>query len=156
MFPHWKKCAVNALWCMYEKKCAFARVWVCVFLSTVLPHIECWPFWDRPLKDVRVLLHPKFRPIWAPLPVTSLTFLNVNKMNPKPQNLNPKSTNHKLISNVRKNGRNSHVRDQETKLAKLAPTAGQSASLFAPLRISLPPSLCASISMILDIVEGQK
>ena len=48
------------------------------------------------------------------------------------------------------------MRDQETKLAKLAPTAGQSASLFAPLRNSLSPSLCASISMILDIVEDSK
>ena len=27
VFPHWK-CADNALWCMYEKKCAFACVWV--------------------------------------------------------------------------------------------------------------------------------
>ena len=27
VFPHWK-CVDNALWCMYEKKCAFACVWV--------------------------------------------------------------------------------------------------------------------------------
>ena len=27
VFPHWKR-ADNALWCMYEKECAFACIWV--------------------------------------------------------------------------------------------------------------------------------
>ena len=40
VFTHWK-CVDNALWCMYEKKCAFACVWVSI-MSTLSVALCCW------------------------------------------------------------------------------------------------------------------